>query len=101
MNYAIISASHGPDEGRSDGEGSGQAAFRWVVSESEVSGEQLGQALKRHKNKMIVVVDADEAATMVERLNARGRPAQEEAEGRHPEQAIADAKAAGPSQPTP
>ena len=101
MNYAIISASQGPNEGRSAGASSDQAAFRWIVSESEVSGEQLGQALKRHKNKMIVVVDADEAADMVERLNARGSLSQEEAEGRHPEQAIADARAAGPSQPTP
>ena len=101
MNYAIISASRGPDEDRSADEGSGQAAFRWIVSESEVSGEQLGQALKRHKNKMIVVVDADEAADMVERLNARGSPSQEEAEGRHPEQIIAGTAAAGPAQPTP
>lgn len=76
MNYAIISASHGPGEGSSAGEGAGQAAFRWIVSEPEVSGEQLGQALKRHKNKMIVVVDAEEAADMVERLNANGHPAQ-------------------------
>ena len=43
--------------------------MHWSIPESKVSGDALGQVLKRYKNKMIMVVDADEAADIVERLN--------------------------------
>ena len=93
VNYAIISARQVPGEGGSAGQAPSQSIFRWTVSEPEVSGEQLGQMLKRYKNKMIIVVDAEEAADLVARLN--------QGDGRHPATIIAGATAADPDRSLP
>ena len=93
MDYAIISVGHELGGRRSAGDGPSQGTAHWRVSESEVPGDQLGQVLKRYKNRMIIVVDVDQAADMVARLNQEG--SQDAAK------AIADATAAEPDQPIP
>lgn len=78
MNYAIISVGDEQDR-------------HWSIPESKVSGDALGQVLKRYKNRMIMVVDADEAADIVERLNQGSEQGAEAG--------MIDAEDAGPQQP--
>ncbi len=70
MYYAIISV--GDERGEGLGAEAGQGVGPWGIPEPQVPADELGQVLKRYKNRLIMVVDAEEAADIVGRLNQGG-----------------------------
>lgn len=75
MNYAIIWTGDQQDGGDDASDAPRQGPARWTIPEPCISGDQLGCLLQRYKNRMIMVVDADEAEDVVRRLNQESNDA--------------------------